>query len=112
MAVLLSFCALSLQEVYRKLEVITSVSKIQHVAVLLQMAGSHSNRASQKSPFGLLTSPVNMSHPEFLGNLSSRKKVKHPKRKGLGKEDLLGYTVENQHDRQGQEVNPIDAVQV
>jgi len=53
-----------------------------------------------------------MSHPEFLGNLSSRKKVKHPKRKGLGKEDLLGYTVENQHDRQGQEVNPIDAVQV
>jgi len=69
-------------------------------------------KSLQSRNIGGLQPPQCMSHPEFLGNLSSRKKVKHPKRKGRGKEDLLGYTVENQHDRQGQEVNPIDAVQV
>jgi len=45
-----------------------------------------------------------MSHPEFLRNPASRKEPGNPKKGGPGKTDLLCYTVENENDREQQEV--------
>jgi hypothetical protein len=53
-----------------------------------------------------------MNHPEFSESLSRREELGKPEKWGLGKADLLRYTVENETDSSSQEVFEIDAIQV